>query len=537
MTMKFSALIRGVALAVLLLFAGACSYSPPDTRPDPELEIPGGDAGHEEPDVEPEEPEEPEETELTDPMGAPRLVELGTEGFLLCGTVLLQQEVLDPGEVLVLGERIECVASDCSSQIDGMSLTVIETDGVISPGLIDAHNHVTYNFLPPWIPSPFVHFGNRYQWMDNEQYRAHVAPFADNRSRGTHFCPAAKWGELRSLLHGTTTIQGQSQMQRCIDGMVRNADSTYHRLQHNHMRTTIDSPRDITDAQAQNFIDSFEAETNPTTRLAIHMAEGFAGNHVESEFDSFAGRDHRENRHQGISLLDWGTAMLIHSIALTPFQLEEVYMTHSMIVWSPSSNFALYDTTAAIEEILQADILTGLGPDWTVSGAFDMLEEMRVAWRYGQEEGIDLLTAERIWGMATWEGAIVVGLDEHIGRLEPGMVADIAIFGRNGEDPYHAVLESRAWDIDLVLIGGKAYFGHEALAAAGRNEYCEVFDACGQNTFVCAVESPDAPDRGDETIADIESQLLAILEGLPDAPEEQQYDRADDLLPLVLCDI
>ncbi len=536
----YLALHRASLAALLVFLLAGCSYSPPEGRPDPTPEIPGSDAGHDADDPDTDDPGEPDavlDPEISDPTDGPRLIETGDEGFLLRGIVLQQDQILDPGEILVIGDLITCVATDCSDDAQDLELTIIETDGVISPGLIDAHNHVTYNFLPPWIPSPEGYFGNRYEWMDNYHYRAHVAPFADNRSTGTHFCPAAKWGELRSLLHGTTTIQGQSQMQRCIRGMVRNADNAYHHLQHNHMRTTIASPRDITDDQAQNYIQSFEAETNPTTRLAIHMAEGHTGNHIEHEFESFAGRDHRPNRHQGISLLDWGTAILIHSIALTHVQLEEIFLTHSMIVWSPSSNLALYGQTAPIEAILQSEILTGLGPDWTVSGAADMLAEMRVAYQYGRDNDIELLTARRIWDMATWEGAIVVGLDEFIGRLEPGMVADITIFGRDAEDPYYAVMESRAWDIELVMIDGEAYYGHENLAAVGRNDYCEDFDACGRATFVCAMEGPDADDRGDETLEDTRQQLLAILEGLPDAPEDQQYDRADELLDLILCDL
>ncbi len=479
----------------------------------------------------------PTDEESSEPTDEADLAETGTEGFLLRGVVLAPDEVLDPGEVVVEGDRISCVDADCSSLAEGKQLTVIETDGIISPGLIDAHNHLPYNFLPPWYPNPQTFFNNRYEWANEAAYRDHIAPYADNRSTGTHYCPAAKWGELRSLIHATTTIQGQSFQQLCVNWGVRNADH-YHGLQHNHMRTTIDSPRNITDSDAESFINSFEAENNPTTRLAVHMAEGHSGNGIEDEFDSFAGRDERDNRHAGVSLLDHGTAMLIHSVGLTIPQLEEVYLTDSRIVWSPSSNFHLYGEgiTAPIEEILEWEITTALGPDWTISGAFDMLEEMRVARDYGEAQQIEPLTAKRIWEMATIDGAEAVGLQEFIGRLEPGYHADIAIFGRSGGDPYQAVLDSDPEDLELVLIDGQAYFGDANLEGAARNEYCDEFLACGKAKFLCAKDSPDAENRRDERLGDIEAQLLDILEGRDDAPPEEQYDRADDLLDLVICD-
>ena len=569
MTMKTASPVHIALFALTILFAlSGCADSDPqddfddpdagaadvpdatpehdvdaDISPDPEVPDIGSDVEDDIGDAEVESDVEPDVDEgpiiiddETHPASAPTLIEPGSDGFLLRGTVLAPDEVLDPGEVLVDGELIVCVDVDCTAEAEAGDFAIVETEGVISPGLIDAHNHLPYNFLPPWFPNPETTFNNRYEWADEAAYREHIAPYGDNRNRGTHYCPAAKWGELRSLVHATTTIQGQSFQQRCVDWGVRNADH-YHGLQHNHMRTTIASPRDITDDQADNYIESFEAENNPTTRLAVHMAEGHSGSGVEDEFDSFAGRDPRENRHAGVSLLEHGTALLIHAIPLTTPQLEEVYLTNSRIVWSPSSNFQLYGdgVTAPIEEMLEWNITTALGPDWTISGAFDMLQEMRVAKGYGLAEDIEALTPERIWRMATIDGAEAVGLEEFIGRIEPGYHADLAIFGRYGDDPYRAVLDSRSEDVELVLIDGDAYFGDQALDDAARNDYCDSFDACGKSKFLCAKEGPGADDRGDERVDDIRAQLIDILEGRDDAPPEEQYDRADDLLDLVIC--
>lgn len=465
------------------------------------------------------------------------ILQLGTgDGLLLRGVVLTPTGVLDPGDVLIEGNTITCVAADCTTETGASDVTWIDTHSVISPGLVDAHNHVAYNFLPEWVPTPpGTLFQNRYEWAELPEYEEFIEPYAAHRSTGTHYCPAAKWGELRSLVHGTTTIQGQSFNQGCVDWAVRNADH-HHNLAYDHMRTTIASVRDINDADADNLIASFDETVDPTTRFAVHMAEGYAGNHVDEEFDSFAGRDPRTNRHAGLSLLHNGTALLIHCVPLTEAQLVEAYETDSKIAWSPTSNMVLYGTTAPIQRILQLGIVTAIAPDWTISGSDEMLSEMRYGLQYGIDNAIPELTTEQIWKMSTSDAAIVVGLQDWIGRIEVGATADIAVFGVMGADPYEAVIESRAADVRLVLIGGEGWYGDVALQdATARNDLCEDFPACGTDKYIC-VQAPEVSSRGDETLSDIETQLYNILEGVGYPPEEQ-YGRGDELLPLVDCSL
>ncbi len=452
--------------------------------------------------------------------------------FILQGAVLTPDGVIDPGHVLVVEDTIFCVADDCTQEPEALDAVIIDTRGVISPGLIDAHNHLPYNFLPEWIPPRS--FTNRYQWADDPGYEEHIRPFTAHRSSNSHFCPAARWGELRSLLHGTTTIMGQSFERTCTSGWVRNADHN-HDLQHDHMRTTIGSVRDINDDAAQGYIDSFNQPGEPVTRFAVHMAEGISDNRVDEEFESFVGRDPRPNRHAGQSLMVGGTSVLIHSVAVTDDHLLEIAEADAKIVWSPSSNMVLYGDTADIGRILELGITTGLGPDWTVSGEDNMLAEMRFAADYGQQMGVDAVDAERLWRMATVDGADVVGLAGFVGRLEAGQRADIVVFARKNTDPYESVLQNRARDVRLVLIDGQGFYGDEALLALARHDQCEIYDVCGSSRFICVKEPDAVHEWSQEGIGDIRQQLLDILEGTPDAPDDEQYGRGDELLELVDC--
>lgn len=465
------------------------------------------------------------------------VLQTGTKGLLLRGVVLTPSGVLDPGDVLVIDNLITCVKADCTGETGAGEATWIDTHGTISPGLIDSHNHLAYNFLPEWVPNPPKTFNNRYEWADDPQYEAHIEPYAAHRSSNSHYCPGAKWGELRSVVHGTTTMQGQpSAAGSCINWGVRNANR-YHDLGYDHMHARIASVRDINDADAAKLIAEMDLQLEPTTRYHVHMAEGVSGNHIDEEFDSFAGRDPRENRHNGTTLLYKSTAVLIHSIPLTEKQLQETKDTNSKIVWSPSSNFALYGpgVTAPIERILQLGIVTGLGPDWTPSGTDEMLSEMRFALGYGQSANIAEITTKQLWKMATSDGAIVVGLQDYLGKLEVGYRADIAVFGRLGADPYGAVIDSKASDVRLVLIDGEGFFGDKNLHdVASRNDYCDSLDACGTDKFICVQDSPNADNRRDETLSDIHTQLYNILEGIG-YPQDEQYGRGDELLELVDC--
>ena len=431
------------------------------------------------------------------------------------------------------------VERSCEAHPEREQATIIDTHGIISPGLIDAHNHVAYNFLPEWVPPAGSVFTNRYQWADDPSYEAHIEPYANNRSSNTHFCPAARWGELRSVLHGTTTMMGQSFARNCTRGGVRNADQHHELDYHDHMRTSIGSVRDITDEVAAGLIEGFRAETAPDTRYAVHMAEGYEGDHIEKEFLSFAGRDPRPNRHQGVSLLEDGAAVLIHAIALTDEELQEAKQYNAKVVWSPSSNLALYERTADISRILELGIITGLGPDWTLSGEDDMLAELRFALTWAQENAAMRINPLKLWEMSTSEGAEVVGLANFIGELVPGQVADVTVFRRRDseQDPYEQAITSRVEDVRLVMIGGEAYVGDETMRQAlARRDDCDTIKTCGVEKFVCVRYDDNESEFQYDTVSEIEGELVAIMEGTPDFAEDEQYGRGDELLPLFACE-
>lgn len=485
---------------------------------------------------------------------ATEIVRTGAGGLLLRGTILTPGGPL-VGEVLVVADTIQCVAASCSDHPLASGVSIIDTHATISPGLIDGHNHATYDFLPEWTPGTL--FDSRYEWRSNADYSAHIAPESDGGSSGTLVCPATKWAELRSIVHGTTTIQGQSPRQSCVDRLARNADH-YHGLggTSTAFGTSIAGPCEGTvgSSTATAMNDTWRAAriadwlSGDTTRLAVHMAEGTHGSgatrtNVLREFDCYLGRasggssgDHQTNLlYDEATNTPYGTSYLIHSTGLTPAELDEAHTWGAYFVWSPSSNLALYDGTTDIAHLIEIGATVGLGPDWTVSGTGEMLSEMRFAYAYGQGSGIATLTPERIVRMATQDGARAVDLEEHIGTIEVGHRADLVVFGRVAADPYRAVIESRSEDIRLVLIDGLGYYGELGLeGVAAVNGSCEDFDACGSAKFLCVANTPGSTSRADETYESIRSQLYSILEN--GYTGGTAYGRGSELRELVRCE-
>ena len=83
----------------------------------------------------------------------------GAKSLLLTGTLLLPDAVQKNGQVLIDATgKIACVSCDCSGHPEAADAAKVSCpDGVISPGLINAHDHITYTKAEPG-----THPTNRY---------------------------------------------------------------------------------------------------------------------------------------------------------------------------------------------------------------------------------------------------------------------------------------------------------------------------------------------------------------------------------------
>jgi cytosine/adenosine deaminase-related metal-dependent hydrolase len=371
---------------------------------------------------------------LADPTAAPG------EPFALRGCVLTPKRKHDDGYVVVNGATIASVGAKKPAGVK-----IVETDGVILPGLIDLHGHPEYNVFSAWEPPKL--FTNRYRWRDSEEYKLVVRePWKKLTGDPSLLRDLTRYAEARALVGGATAIQGASaKYPGKEEALVRNVDL---RIFGQHKaRSMIDlgrtTPEDRRKMRAK--IDAGEV-----TALYVHLAEGI-DERSRKEFTELT----------DANLLTKAT-VIIHGTALTDDHLKDVKDAGAKVVWSPQSNLRLYGETTAAARAFERGIPVGLGADWLPSGSQSLLAELSVARRELQRQKIDLSPGQlnkALINAVTVDAARVAGLDGKLGELAEDKPADLLVLERHLDDPWENVVTAAPSWVQLVTIGGDLAYG------------------------------------------------------------------------------
>ncbi len=337
---------------------------------------------------------------------------------------------------------------------------ILETSDFIFPGFIDLHNHPTFNVFPRWTPPH--KFPNRYAWRDWNVYQQQLeikgyALAADP----TAFCDIDEYVEIKALIGGTTSIIGLGSNDPdhpspgCLRGLVRNLDHYTgfygHAVDHERIANSIGIlPRDMNAATTASHAQAIA--NGSLDLLAIHIAEG-----LSSDLESAQELDMLETH----NLLGSHTA-LIHSVGLSPSQLARVHRAGASIVWSPRSNFELYGATANVEAAFREGVTISLAPDWSPSGSDNMWEEIQYAHQVSTRDLAALFSNRQLVEMASAIPARVARIDDKVGSLAPGMLADLFLVQADdtaSKNPYDTVISKSINAIDLVMIDGIPTYG------------------------------------------------------------------------------
>jgi len=135
------------------------------------------------------------------------------------------------------------------------------------------------------------------------------------------------------------------------------------------------------------------------------------------------------------------------------------------IVHCPQSNMKLASGAAPLRDFLAEGLLVGLGTDGAASNNdLDMFEEMLVAALLAKHVSADptAAPAPAILEMATLGGARALGMDDHLGSIEPGKRADLVVVGLDAPrmhplyDPVsHLVYVAKGSDVRHVVVEGR----------------------------------------------------------------------------------
>jgi 5-methylthioadenosine/S-adenosylhomocysteine deaminase len=164
--------------------------------------------------------------------------------------------------------------------------------------------------------------------------------------------------------------------------------------------------------------------------------------------------------------------LLAHCIRVDEADIATLNEWDARIAHCPKSNAKFGHGHAPLSALLAANLRVGLGSDSVASNnTCDLLEEARFAALLsradqGRQDGsCPLTSAEEALTLLTLGGARALGLEDHIGSLDGGKQADLAVVSLRGAhqlplyDPAAAlVFASSGRDVLLTMVAGREVF-------------------------------------------------------------------------------
>lgn len=273
-------------------------------------------------------------------------------------------------------------------------------DHLIFPGLINAHEHLHVNAVPPLKAA--APFSNSYAWI--AAFQAH---FKDPTVAAALQVPKAlrlQHGALKNLLAGTTCVVHHDPWHPALDA----ANFPVVLLRDYGWSYALGWP-DYGPPVRQSF-----AATPADRPWLIHLAEGT---------DATAQAELAQLEQLGCLAAN---SVLVHGVGLREQDIDRVIDRGAAVVWCPTSNHALLGRSLDPQRLCAAGRLA-LGSDSRLSGARDLLDEMRGIAARGE------LNPRQILGLVTTQAARILRLPAG-GSLAAGTPADLVIVEDRGGD-------------------------------------------------------------------------------------------------------
>ncbi len=423
--------------------------------------------------------------------------------IVLKGKVLTADAIIEGGIVVVDGQTIAYVGKEADVDVDISDAKIIDCTGsVISAGLINAHDHITYTNQRPgdWGEERFAH-RNEWRLKDNGHTCHNAASTKNNEV-----------GEMRQLMSGSTAIFGSGS----VKGLMRNIDKEkIGNVTVTYQTFPLGSSKTLSSGCKYDYATS-EGQFGP------HIGEGINAGALNElvclSSDENGGRNIFNDK-----------LAIIHGVAATPDIISAMAAADSKLIWSPRTNISLYGDTAIAPLYDDLGVTIALGTDWTASGSINLLRELQCVDNLNKHYYDNHFTDKQLWEMVTINGAKAFGLQNSIGDLKKGMLADIAIFQETETNKdYRAVIDAKPQNVQLVMVGGKIGFADKNLV---KSSNCEEVNVCGTMKKACPKDV-----GSDKTWSAIRNATL----NAEDVPYNNK-DRKDELInakyDLFFCDV
>ncbi|GAA4530757.1 8-oxoguanine deaminase [Amycolatopsis samaneae] len=397
----------------------------------------------------------------------------------------------DRGHVVLDDERITAVGAGAGPP--GADRRVDATGCLVTPGLVNTHHH-----LYQWATRGMAADHTLYEWLVAlypvwsrlDAGITHAAATAGLARLATTGCttvadhhyvfPRDAGDQVEALVSARERIgvrlhvvrgsmdRGESQGGLPPDNLVEDTEAAllgteeaidrFHDTSPNaHVRIAAGpcSPFTVTEALMTG---AAELARRKGVRLHTHLAET-----VDEERQCLAETGHTPAEY--VDKLGWlgEDVWFAHTIHLAPEAVRRLGATGTGAGHCPTSNGRIGAGIAPVRELLDAGVAVGLGADGAASNESGGLgEELHQALLQARQRGGPraLSTREALW-MGTMGGARCLGRESELGSIEPGKLADLAVWDLNGlhyagiEDPVAALVLGTTPPVRLLYVGGR----------------------------------------------------------------------------------
>jgi 5-methylthioadenosine/S-adenosylhomocysteine deaminase len=194
-------------------------------------------------------------------------------------------------------------------------------------------------------------------------------------------------------------------------------------------------------------------------RFIIHLAETRAEAGMIAEAEGRSPTRYLDD----LGLLDGGT-LLVHGVWLDDDDIRRIADGGAALVHCPESNMKLASGVMPLPDLLKTGITVGLGTDGCASNNdLDLFGEMNTAAKLHKVIVRDptVADARQVLAMATSEGARALGMEDLLGSISKGKLADLVLVDTRSPhltplyDPVsHLVYATRGSDVRDVMVGG-----------------------------------------------------------------------------------
>lgn len=357
------------------------------------------------------------------------------------GKVILFQDndvKIEELDIKITGNKIEKIAKKIDPDED--EYVIDATNKVVMPGMINTHAHIAMSIFRGTFEEC-----NLYTWLHEK-----IWPIEDNLTKQQIY-EASLLSSLEMIATGTT----------CVNDHYFMPEETRKALRKARMRAFLTRPLMDTDGQTdsekriQEFIEFYESRDEKESliqytvaphglytcskncleearklaekyHLPIHVhylesideIEDIKKLHGKEAIDVL--KEHFSNIH----------TILAHGVKLGEKDIEVLKTMDCGISHNPISNLRLGCKIADITRYLKEGINVALGTDGQGSGNnLDMFEAMKIACllQGGIHENEERISSKDAIRMATINGAKLLGIQDKVGSIEEGKIADIIL--------------------------------------------------------------------------------------------------------------